>query len=78
MTNTTLVRMAVPKLESIPEIPILPKIDVRLANTADKIAYINQLLSEVLDSTSSFLFIINIVPKPIRHTHTSLNKDNPS
>ena len=38
MTNTTLVRMAVPKLESIPEIPILPKIDVRLANTADKIA----------------------------------------
>ena len=78
MTNTTLVRMAVPKLESIPEIPILPKIDVRLANTADKIAYINQLLSEVLDSTSSFRAIINIVPTPIMHTQPILAKDNPS
>ena len=78
MTNTTLVRMAVPKFESIPEIPTLPKIDVRLANTADKIAYINQLLSEEIDSDSSFRLIINVVPTPIMHTQTNLAKDNPS
>ena len=78
MINTTLVRMAVPKLESIPEIPILPKIDVRLANIADKIAYINQLLSEELDSDSSFRVIINIVPTPIMHTQPILAKDKPS
>lgn len=34
--------MAVPKLDSTPSIPILPKIEVKLANTADKTAYMNQ------------------------------------
>ena len=33
---------------------------------------------EELDFTSSFLLIINIVPKPSRHTNTILTKDNPS
>ena len=52
--------------------------DVRLANTADKIAYTNQLLSEELDSDASFRLIINIVPTPIMHTQPILTKDKPS
>ena len=39
MTKTTVVRIAVPRFESIPSMPILPRMAVRLANTADKTAY---------------------------------------
>ena len=35
MTRTTQVRMAVPRLDSISEIPIFPRIAVRLAKTAE-------------------------------------------
>jgi hypothetical protein len=38
MTNTTIVRIAVPKFDSIPCIPILPSIAVSAAKTADKAA----------------------------------------
>lgn len=45
--------------------PILPKILVRLANKADRQAYINHcLLLELLEL--SFLSIINKVPSPIK------------
>lgn len=35
MTSTTPVRMAVPRLDSTPVMPIFPRMDVRLANTAE-------------------------------------------
>ncbi len=35
MTSTTLVRIAVPRLDSNPSMPILPRIAVRLANSAE-------------------------------------------
>ena len=38
ITNTTVVRIAVPRFESIPEIPIFPRMAVRLAKTADSTA----------------------------------------
>lgn len=38
MSSTTPVRMAVPRLDSTPEIPIFPRMDVRLANRAEPMA----------------------------------------
>ena len=38
ITSTTPVRMAVPKLESMPSMPILPRIEVKLAKTAERMA----------------------------------------
>lgn len=38
ITSTTPVRMAVPRLDSRPEMPILPNIEVRLANAAEPMA----------------------------------------
>ena len=54
MIKTTEVLMAVPKLDSTPSIPILPKIEVKLANTADKTAYMNQDLFCVFFKTIFF------------------------
>ena len=42
ITSTTPVRMAVPRFDSTPEMPILPRMDVRLANTAEPAAYSSQ------------------------------------
>ncbi len=53
MINTTPVLIAVPKLDSTPEIPIFPRMEVKLANTADPIAYSNQRFP--LTFCSSFL-----------------------
>ena len=44
MIKTTIVRIAVPRFDSIFDIPIFPRIDVKLANTADNIAKNNHLL----------------------------------
>ena len=38
MTSTTAVRIAVPRLDSTPEMPIFPRMEVRLANTAEPMA----------------------------------------
>ena len=35
ITSTTPVRMAVPRLDSTPEIPIFPRMEVRLAKNAE-------------------------------------------
>ena len=42
MTRTTPVRTAVPRLESTPSMPIFPRMEVRLANTAERAAKRNQ------------------------------------
>ena len=42
ITSTTQVRMAVPRLDSTPSMPILPKIAVKLANTAEPSAKSSQ------------------------------------
>ena len=38
MTSTTAVRIAVPRLDSTPLMPTLPRMEVRLANTAEPTA----------------------------------------
>ena len=43
ITSTTPVRMAVPRFDSTPEMPTLPRMEVRLANTAEPAAYKSQL-----------------------------------
>ena len=50
--------MAVPKLDSTPSIPILPKIEVKLANAADKTAYMNQDLFCVFFKTIFFMHLL--------------------
>ena len=42
MTRTTAVRSIVPRLDSTPEMPTLPRIEVSAANTADNTAYKSQ------------------------------------
>lgn len=44
MTRTTMVRMAVAKLEFTPSIPILARIDVKAAKTAESNAKINHMI----------------------------------
>ena len=39
ITSTTPVRMAEPRFDSTPEMPTLPRMEVRLANTAEPAAY---------------------------------------
>jgi len=61
MINTTPVLIAVPKLDSTPEIPIFPRMEVKLANTADPIAYSNQRFP--LTFCSSFMSFFSIIIK---------------
>ena len=42
MIRTTIVRIAVPRLEFTPSIPTFPNMEVRLANSAEPAAYRNQ------------------------------------
>ena len=49
ISRTTMVRMAVARLESTPSIPIFASMDVAAANTAERIANINHM---------SFIFIV--------------------
>ena len=42
MTSTTMVLMAVPRLDSTPSMPTLPRMAVRLANTAESTANTSQ------------------------------------
>ena len=44
ITSTTMVRMAVARLELTPAIPILARMDVSAANTADSSAKINHII----------------------------------
>ena len=43
ITSTTAVRMAVARLEDTPSMPILARIDVSAANTADRSAKVNHM-----------------------------------
>ena len=54
--------MAVPRLDSTPVMPILPRIDVRLANTADPAAYKSQLPPALAAPVDCFFSIIRYVP----------------
>lgn len=75
--NTTAVRMAVPKLDSTPTMPILASIAVRLANKADNRAYTSHvLLNEAVDCSRStfFLYTIKYVPKAMATIPMDLGK----
>ena len=63
--STTPVRMAVPRFDSTPSIPILPRMDVRLANTAESTAYMSQLFFSFFSPSAAFFSIIRNVPAPI-------------
>ena len=77
ITSTTAVRMAVPRLDSIPEMPIFPRMAVRLANTAEPSAYHSHaalLVSPLL----CFFSIIRKVPTAISTTPMPLGRLTPS
>ena len=52
------VRIAVPRFDSTPEMPILPRMEVRLANTAEPAAYRSQLLPAFAAPSDCFFSII--------------------
>ena len=54
ISRTTMVRMAVARLESTPSIPIFASMDVAAAKTAERIANINHI---------SFIFIVSLYCK---------------
>ena len=61
--------MAVPRFDSTPEMPALPRMEVRLANTADPRAYQNQPMPlPARGGAASFFSIIRKVPAPISTT----------
>ena len=70
MPRTTTVRIAVPRFDSTPSTPILPKIEVRLANSADRQAKSSHLPSGFPSVSVSFREIISSVPIPIPSTPT--------
>ena len=70
MAKTTTVRIAVPKLDSTPEMPILPRMAVRLAKTAEPRAYHSQRESFAAAPLLSFFSIIRKVPTAISTTPT--------
>ena len=79
ITSTTVVRMAVPRFDSTPLIPILPRMDVRLANTADPQAYQNQLLPFFSTSSPvSFFWIIRYIPAVITRMAAAFPGRSPS
>ena len=63
--NTTVVRMAVPRFDSIFSIPILPKMEVRLANIAESNAKNSQPFFCSTLSSVCFLATISNEPMPI-------------
>ena len=78
ITSTTQVRMAVPRLDSTPSMPILPKIAVKLANTAEPSAKSSQRLPGPFCAVPGFFSIIRIVPAPISTVPAPFASDMPS
>ena len=77
ITSTTPVRMAVPRFDSTPEMPTLPRMAVRLANTAEPSAYHSHaalFVSPVL----SFFSIIRNVPAAMSTTPIPFVRLTPS
>ena len=78
ITSTTHVRMAVPRFDSTPSMPILPRMEVSDANTADKTAYRSHLFFSGFSPESAYFSIILNVPLPIRITAMPLNHETGS
>ena len=78
MTSTTTVRMAVPRLDSTFSTPILPKMEVRLANTAERKAYTSHAPLRGAVPVPGFLAIINRVPAPMPKTPSTCGRDTGS
>ena len=79
MTSTTQVRIAVPRLDSTPEIPIFPRMEVRLAKKAEPTAKRSQLpLPPSFRSDTSFFSIIRKIPAAITTTAAALSREIPS
>ena len=78
ITSTTPVRMAVPRLDSTPLMPILPRIDVRDAKTAESTAYMSQLFFSRFSPETDFFSIIKKVPAPIKRMAKPLSQETGS
>ena len=78
ITSTTPVRMAVPRLDSTPVMPIFPRIAVRLANTAEPRAKNSQAFPWAIRVGASFFSSISTVPTAMRSVPTALGGVMPS
>ena len=78
MTSTTTVRIAVPRLDSTVCTPILPKMEVRLANRAERIAQTSQPRRGGSPAPAGCLATISRVPAPMPATPSSCAPDTGS
>ena len=78
ITSTTPVRMAVPRLDSTPEMPSFPKMEVRLANTAEPKAYSSQAPPWEAGAAASCFSIIRKVPAAMPAMPPAPHREIPS